>query len=259
MLDLEQIESFYPSNVRYFKKNILREYLQYKILEIIFDSKFSMDMNFMGGTAIRIIHDNNRFSEDLDFDNLNLDEDGFTELGNLLEKKLTQLGYVVEIKMIFKQAFHCNISFLHILNELGFSGHRDEKIVIRIDTEPQKIIYNPEKKIINKFDVFTLVNVVPIDILLSQKLLAFLKRKRIMGRDLFDIVFLTAKTKPNLHYLDEKDEIKNFYELKEKLLKKCETINFKELIRDLEPFIINPDDIKRILLFKNFINDFNFV
>jgi hypothetical protein len=38
MLDLHQIESFYPEHLRAFKKNILREYLQYKVLDIIYDS-----------------------------------------------------------------------------------------------------------------------------------------------------------------------------------------------------------------------------
>ena len=68
MLDLKQVESFYPESLRPFKRNLLREYLQYKILEIIFGSEFGEKLVFMGGTATRIIHENTRFSEDLDFD-----------------------------------------------------------------------------------------------------------------------------------------------------------------------------------------------
>jgi predicted nucleotidyltransferase component of viral defense system len=67
MLELGQIESFYPESYRAFKKNILREYLQYKILEILFDSKYANNLVFMGGTSIRIICGSNRFSEYLDF------------------------------------------------------------------------------------------------------------------------------------------------------------------------------------------------
>ena len=70
MLDLKQIESFFPENLKPFKRNLLREYLQYKILESVFDSRFGSRLSFMGGTATHIIHSNNRFSEDLDFDNL---------------------------------------------------------------------------------------------------------------------------------------------------------------------------------------------
>lgn len=69
MLELSQIESFYPESLRPFKKNLLREYLQYKILEIIFLSEFAQGLSFMGGSAIHIVHGLPRFSEDLDFDN----------------------------------------------------------------------------------------------------------------------------------------------------------------------------------------------
>ena len=40
MLDIKQIESFYPEPLRPFRKNLLREYLQYKILEAIFEQDF---------------------------------------------------------------------------------------------------------------------------------------------------------------------------------------------------------------------------
>ena len=41
MLSLNQIEKFYTDKENPFKKNILREYLQYKILEIIFNQNLS--------------------------------------------------------------------------------------------------------------------------------------------------------------------------------------------------------------------------
>jgi len=56
MFELSQIESFYPKPQWVFKKNILREYLQYKILDIIYDSRYASRLAFMGGTAIKIIH-----------------------------------------------------------------------------------------------------------------------------------------------------------------------------------------------------------
>lgn len=33
MLDIQQIESFYPEYLKPFKRNLLREYLQFKILD----------------------------------------------------------------------------------------------------------------------------------------------------------------------------------------------------------------------------------
>jgi hypothetical protein len=48
-------------------------------------------------------------------------------------------------------------------------------------------------------------------------------------------------------------DIKDIYELKVKLGLRIKTINFKELIKDVTPFLINPDDIKRVELFPEFV------
>lgn len=76
MISINQIAQYYPESLRGFKRNILREYLQYKILEIIFNSRLSPKLSFLGGTALRIVHENKRFLEDLDFDNFKLSESG---------------------------------------------------------------------------------------------------------------------------------------------------------------------------------------
>ncbi len=255
MLDMKQIESYYPETVRSFKKNILREYLQYKILDTIFSTSYSNQYAFMGGTAIRIIHGQNRFSEDLDFDNFDISAKEFEELSFILQRSLTREGYDVEIRNVIKTAYHCYISVRHLLHDQKLTGHRQEKLVIRIDTEPQLFDYAPEKIILNKFDIFTRINVVPIDILLAQKLLAILKRKRVMGRDFYDVIFLFGKTKPNYDYLNQKAEIKTLDQLKSQLLEKSKKINFEKLERDIEPFIINPSDTKKIMFFKEYIEN----
>src|SRR3989339_481428 len=106
MIDIKSLEQFYPQQVKPFKRNMLREYLQYKILGYIFDSKYSESLVFMGGTAGRIIYNNTRFSEDLDFDNKGLDKKSFKGLAELLKKKLTQEGYNTEVSVVLKGAFH---------------------------------------------------------------------------------------------------------------------------------------------------------
>lgn len=69
MLDLQQIVAYYPPFLQDNKEHILREYLQYKILKSIFSSQWGTKLRFIGGTALRIVHGNARFSEDIDFDN----------------------------------------------------------------------------------------------------------------------------------------------------------------------------------------------
>ena len=80
MISIKELEKYYPENLRPFKRFIIREYLQYKILEIVFNSPYANKICFLGGTCLRIVHEQNRFSEDLDFDNFNLTEKEFKEI-----------------------------------------------------------------------------------------------------------------------------------------------------------------------------------
>lgn len=254
MLDLKQIEFFYPDQLKPFKRNIMREYLQYKVLSIIFDSEFSHTLVFMGGTALRIIYDHNRFSEDLDFDNLGLDHRAFEQMTGLVKKKLEQEGYAVEIKNVFKGASRCYLKIQGALYEVGLSGHKEEKLLIQIDAEPQNFTYKPQQVMLNKFDVLLRIHVVPIDILLSQKIYAIFHRKRSMGKDFYDTVFLLGRVKPNFKYLQEKMDIEDKADFKRKLLSKCKSLDFKRMAMDVEPFLFNPDDVKKVIHFRDYIN-----
>ncbi|MFA6159639.1 MAG: nucleotidyl transferase AbiEii/AbiGii toxin family protein [Parcubacteria group bacterium] len=255
MLSLQEIEKYYPENIQVFKRNLLREYLQYKILQIIFNSKYAKRLAFLGGTALRIIYDNNRFSEDLDFDNFGLSEKEFNEISLVVKKQLELEGYAVEIRNVFKGAYRCYIRIPKLLFDSGLSGYEEEKILIQLDTAPHNFQYKPEKAILNKFDVFTEINVTPLDIILSQKIFAIFNRKALKGRDFFDTVFLLSKTKPNYDYLQLKLKIKNWQELKSKLAIFSDKINFNELAEDVEPFLFNAKDSKKVILFAKYIKN----
>lgn len=258
MLSLKNIEKYYPDSEKPFKKNILREYLQYKILEIIFNSKYAQKLVFLGGTSLRIIYNNSRFSEDLDFDNFTITKEEFADLANEVKKGLELEGYKVEIKNVFKGAFRSYIRMPNILFDNDMAEMREEKILIQIDTVPQAFDYKKDLKILNKFDVFTQIFTTPIDILLSQKIYAALNRSRAKGRDFFDIVFLFPQTKPNYEYLGKKLGIKNGKELKEILLTKTANFDFNELAKDIEPFLINAEDSKKVKLFREYISSLQF-
>jgi predicted nucleotidyltransferase component of viral defense system len=256
MLSLAQIESFYPENLRFYKRNLLREYLQYIILEIIYRSEYGNHLIFMGGTAIHIIHGNQRFSEDLDFDNRGLNEEDFTNLSIEISKKLELLGYQAEISNRMGNAFRCLIKFPGIFYQYNLSGHTRGKMTIQLDTEPQNIDYKAESVLIKNFDILLKIRAVPADILLAQKIFAILKRPRPMGRDFFDAIFLFSKTKPNYYYLIEKMGVKDhdyLEEIRNILLKKCNELDFKKLAADVKPFLFHSDDAQRILLFPEFI------
>lgn len=250
MLSLTNIEKYYSEKEGLSKRNILKEYLQYKILEIIFTSKISQKLVFIGGTALKIVHGNTRFSEDLDFDNFGLTVQEFTSLAEQIRKGLELQGYKVEIKNVFKGAFRAYVKLPEVLFDNQISNLRNEKLVINVDTAAQGFDYVGEAKILNKFDVFTQINVASLPVLLSQKICAALGRSRPKGRDFFDIVFLLPQTSPDYKFLLKEFGVNNSQELKELLLSRTRELDFKELAKDVKPFLVNADDSKRV---ENFV------
>jgi predicted nucleotidyltransferase component of viral defense system len=250
MLSLKEIKGFYPESLHPFDRFILREYLQYKILEIIFESSFANKLAFLGGTCLRIIYANTRFSGDLDFDNFQLSEEDFKGISRIVKAQLEKQGYVAEIRNVMKGAYHCYIRFPELLYQQGLSGHREERILIQLDTEAHDFGYQTDKPIINKFDVFTQIFSTPEELLLAQKFYAIINRKRNKGRDFFDVTFLLGRgTKPNYEYLNLKLGIQSSDELRKQTLEKCAAIDMNEMAKDVEPFLFDPKDMKKVLLF----------
>jgi len=254
MLTLPEIEKNYPEPLRGFKRFILREYLQHKILQIIFNSEHAGQLVFLGGTCLRIVYGNRRFSEDLDFDNFKLKEESFEKISLQIQKQLEKEGYSVEMKTVYRGAYHCYIRFPELLYREGLSGHAEEKILIQLDTEPQDFNFAPERYILNRFDVFTTIFITPMELLLAQKFYAIINRERNKGRDFFDAVFLLSRIeRPDYDYLKLKLNISNARQLKEALLTQCNEIDLKEMAKDVQPFLFDPAEVKKILSFKEYI------
>jgi predicted nucleotidyltransferase component of viral defense system len=249
MLDFDQIKGQYPEQLQGFERAILREYLQYKILQGLFESKLASQIAFLGGTALRIIYGNNRFSEDIDLDHFGLSCPDFKELIDDVVRLLTLEGFNVDVSRVQKAAFHCTIKFPDVLFEHGISPLREEKIRIQIDTFAQGYDYAPEIKILNKFDVFTQARVTPPSVLLSQKIYTAINRKRPKGRDFYDITFLFGIAKPDFGFLQQKMRVQSPDELKEQVLEKISDFDFKQLADDVAPFLIYKNQSVRVAKF----------
>lgn len=259
MLSIDQIKTFYPENLHQFPDFILKEYLQYKILEIIYNGSFANNLCFLGGTCLRIVHENRRFSEDLDFDNRSLKEDQFELLAKEIEREMNLLGCKTEVKMVIKSAWHCYIKFPGLLYKEGLSGYKEQKILIQLHTEPQDFDYEPERHILNRFDVFTTILTIPTELLMAQKLFALLNRKRSKGRDFYDVIFLMGKQiQPDYKYLETKLGISDSENLKETMLKKIQTLDLDKISEDVEPFLFKPSEMKRIGMFKELVEQYSF-
>jgi predicted nucleotidyltransferase component of viral defense system len=252
MLDLQQIKQEYPEPLRGYERAIVREYLQVKILQAIFESAQASKLSFLGGTALRIVHGNSRFSEDIDLDNFGLSWQAFGELIQKVKLFLELEGFLVETRMVAKDAYHCDLRFPQLLYEQGLSPHRHEKLFIQLDTVAQGYTYTPEVKILNKFDVFTQVRVTPLNVLLSQKIYTAVNRKRPRGRDFYDITFLLSKTRPDFGFIHQMMGIASPEGLREGFLLRIESFDFDALAGDVAPFLIAKDQVKRVVKFREF-------
>ena len=228
------------------KYNFLREFLQELILQILDRHKYFKYLAFVGGTALRVIYDLPRFSEDLDFCLMHKQGFDFEILLETLKRALALNGFEVDIANSSKRTVYGSfIKFKNILYETGLSAHASEKLLIKleIDSNPPEG-YKTEISLINKNFLFK-VGHYDLPSLFSGKLHTFLFRKYVKGRDFYDFLwFLTRKTEINYPLLNaaaDQTEKKAFKldtnKLKELLIKKIHQVNFSHIRNELAPFI----------------------
>lgn len=258
MISFEEIKSFFAEGLR---KNpthfeyMLKEYFHYRMLDMIFSGEYASKMSFIGGTNLRILHHIQRFSEDLDFDCFNLSREEFMNLTDMVLDRLKQEGINVKAddkeKDLKIAAFRRNIVFPGLLFELGLTGHRGKKLLIKIECEPHHYEYEPAKPIIQKFNVFTQIFAPSPDILLSMKTGAVLERGK--GRDYYDFIFLSGLTEPDFGYLETKFGISNYSHLYDRILESCQETDFKLKSRDFEKLVFDQAESRKVLFFKEYI------
>ena len=253
MMNLEQIASQFPPHLSLQKQAMLREYLQCVILEILFESPFATKFSFLGGTCLRLVHGNTRFSEDLDFDNFGLTDSDFDAVAAHVQKGLDKQGYRVEVSNVHRGAYRCNIRFPGLLFEQGLSGHREEKILIQLDSENQGYVFHPQTFVLVRFGLFTRLIVTPPALLLAQKLHTLGNRPRAKGRDYFDVVFLFSQNHlPDYGYLEAKMSAGTPELLRAAIFKLLDQVDLDALAADVRPFLFNPDDDRRVRYFREF-------
>ena len=224
------------------------------MLQALFESRLASKITFIGRTALRIIYGNLRFSEDIDLDNFELSWKEFDLLTQTVQRQLQFEGFEVELTKLEKGAYHCKVKFPELFFRQGLSTIRQEKLLIKLDTFAQGYQYQPDIKIINKFDVFSEVRVTPLSILLSQKIFTSINRKRPKGRDFYDITYLFSMTGPDFGFLKLKMDIQTSQQLRREYAKQIENFNFKQLADDVAPFLISKEHRKRVEKFPEFWN-----
>lgn len=189
------------------KRNIMREYLQAYALRVMRDHGVFRTTAFLGGTALRFLHDLPRFSEDLDFSLTDRAKPAYTfvELIAKLKQEFVLAGYAVSVayndEKTVQSAF---IKFDDLLFEAGLSPHKDQKfsIKIEIDTKPPAGAgYRTD--IINKYFPVSFLSH-DLSSLFAGKMNALLSRTYTKGRDFFDLGWYLSRFKglaPNMTLL----------------------------------------------------------
>ena len=252
MKALEQLITEFPPIVQSRGEDILREYLQYEILRILFHAKYGYKFTFLGGTCIRIVHGSERFSEELDFDNEGLTVEEFEATAATIQRELGLLGYTTTIKFTYKGAYHCVLKFPGLQYHYGLSGHKEARLLLKLDTEKQGYDYRADIVRLVKFGVDTEIRAVPVELLLSQKITAAIGRKRPKGRDFYDLIFLLARAKPDYGYLENRLGVTHAAELRAYVGQRIATFDFDALGRDVQAFLFRRAAVQRVCDFPAF-------
>jgi len=181
----------------------LREILQEIVLLGLSRAGFFEHALFYGGTALRILHGLDRFSEDLDFSLITPDANfDLSVYENAVIEALHSFGFEVTIQLkksdsTIKSAFLKGNTSQHLLNIEApadivktFGQGRLVKIKFEVDTQPP-LDFESEKKTLLVPSPFT-INIMTLPSLFAGKMHAILCRNwssRPKGRDWYDLVW----------------------------------------------------------------------
>ena len=247
------------------KKDALKEVVQEIVLCGLSRSGFFQNAAFYGGTALRIFHNLDRFSEDLDF-SLRTSDDSFllTDFFSTLRKEVSAFGLNMEISEKVK-------SKESAIQSAFLKGNTKEHMMMFFDAD-RKIEEIPgNEKIKIKFEVDTnppeaasferryRLLPVPYEVMLydmpslfAGKVHAVICRawkSRIKGRDLYDYVFFLSKSAHlNTEHLKARlvqsgvwnaGDSFTVEDAKHLLCERFETIDYAQAKEDVLPFLKN--------------------
>lgn len=231
---------------------ILREYLEVIFLSVLYQEKSSENVYFKGGTAIRLLFDGTRFSQDLDF-----------------TTKLTKKESAKLMAAALKKANQTIEPDLELINQEKKNQSFRRRLVYKSPKLPQKITVAVEYSLREKplaEDNTILRSRFPTPFqpvikhlawpeILAEKIRALMTRSREQGRDLYDLWFLLSKNVDlNWSMVNKKMA---FYEIETniaELREKIHSFSEKKLVDDLGKFLPKteresiPDKLKELTL-----------
>ena len=263
---IEQMLSMHDSRTLGEKKNSIKEVVHEIMLCGLSRAGFFQKAACYGGTALRIFHGLDRFSEDLDFSlmepNPDFQLDAYLPA---LEKELWAYGFrftaeekVKSVKSDVQSAFvkgntreHILICYADERLARSVAGTELIKVKFEVDATPP-----PNAGFERQFRLLPIpyeINMYDMPSLFAVKLHAVICRawkSRIKGRDLYDYVFYLARRTPaNLKHLNARlvdsgfenaREDMTLDEIKRILVRRFEMIDYAQARSDVQPFIRDP-------------------
>lgn len=203
--------------------NVAREYFQQLFLSQLYQEKGSDSLLFKGGTALRIIWQSPRFSEDLDFTGVHITIKGIEALmegaltkiemggiqSEIIESKSTSGGYLAIFQFRtneYKSRIQIEVSLRNELKGLGSTALIHSDLVV-----PYTLVHLKE------------------EILITEKIQACLTRGK--ARDFYDLYFILRSR------MAFKDAFIQDKQLKAKILKVIESgkLDFKRELKEFLP------------------------
>ncbi len=232
--------------------NRLREYLQAFVLRSFHESEAFRSLAFVGGTALRFLHNLPRFSEDLDFSLVSTD--GYTgkEWAAKVKRDLALAGFSPEVTWNDRKVVHTGwVRVAGILHEAGLSAMSAEKLSIKIeiDTRPPAGALC-ERRVVTRHVTFLLQHY-DLPSLLAGKLHAAITRKYAKGRDWYDLMWYLSQRPPmvpNLRMLQNAlDQTQGVGRhdtnaWRDLLRERLATVNIQVVREDVSPFLERPQD-----------------
>lgn len=246
----------------------MREIMQEIALAALSRTDFYKKAAFYGGTALRIFHGLDRYSEDLDFSLLETDPkfsltpyfsaitDEFEALGIRvsIREKDKRIKTPIESAFLKSETIWQELVLEDIVKQHGISSNKSIKIKIEIDRVPPLGFETEEKLLVRPFSFY--VNCFSLPSLFAGKLHALLFRKwknRVKGRDWYDMEWYIRKSVPlNIpHFLlraretkDWNEETINKEQVLELLKEKINSVSFESVKDDVRKFIRNDEQLK---------------
>ena len=236
------------------KTNVMREYLQAYTLRVMQDEGLFHTTAFLGGTALRFLHDLPRYSEDLDFSTVKGKKHDFAALVKKIKEELVLAGYSVAVtykdEKTVQSAF---VKFGGLLKDAGLSPFKEQNISLKIEIDtnpPDGAVFRTD--IVNKYFPISFLSY-DLSSLFAGKTHALLSRGYTKGRDFFDLGWYLSKwkdLKPNVALLNnaltqtgwKAGEVTeaNWRDILYKAVKEAD---WNKVRRDVENFLENPSDL----------------